>query len=128
MNRWIIAFSGLLGACAVILGALGAHLWRTQLAPEMYATFTTALTYLLIHAVALLLVGVLVGQYVGNWWYKVAAILFVFGILLFSGGLILRSVTGLTHYGRFAPIGGVALILGWLTISLGGIFSRTKLS
>jgi uncharacterized membrane protein YgdD (TMEM256/DUF423 family) len=128
MNRWIIAFSGALGACAVGLGALGAHLWRSQLPPETYATLTMAITYMVVHAVVVLGVGILVGQFANNRWFKAAALLLMLGIILFSGGLILRSVTGLAEFGHLTPYGGIALILGWLTISLGGIFNQSSSS
>jgi uncharacterized membrane protein YgdD (TMEM256/DUF423 family) len=114
MNRWIIAFSGALGACAVGLGALGAHLWRSQLPPETYATLTMAITYMVVHAVVVLGVGILAGQFANNRWFKAAA--------------ILRSVTGLAEFGHLTPYGGIALILGWLTISLGGIFNQSSSS
>ncbi len=125
MSLWIIAFSGLFGACAVTLGALSAHLWKSQLTPEAYGVLTTALSYLLVHAVVLLLAGILVRQVPGNVWFKISALLFAAGIILFCGGLILRSVTGLAELARGAPYGGIALIFGWLTIGLGGIVWRS---
>jgi uncharacterized membrane protein YgdD (TMEM256/DUF423 family) len=56
-----------------------------------------------------------------NLWFKLAGAFLVVGIVLFSGGLILRSVTGNVLFGQFAPIGGSTLILGWMAIAIGGM-------
>jgi uncharacterized membrane protein YgdD (TMEM256/DUF423 family) len=49
---------------------------------------------------------------------KLTTALFASGILLFSGSCYLAALTGNRKNGRFAPIGGTALILGWLSLVL----------
>ena len=126
MNNWIIALSGVFGATGVVLGAVGSHVLKTQLSQQGFDLFNTAITYLLMHAVVLLLVGVIIGLYVENLWFKIAAGLFVVGIILFCGGLILRTTLNFTVLGSLAPIGGSALIFGWLALCVGGFANRGK--
>ena len=40
-------------------------------------------------------------------------ILFIIGILLFSGSLIVLAITGIKWFGVITPIGGTLFILGW---------------
>jgi len=43
-------------------------------------------------------------------------ILFVSGIVIFSGTLYLIPLTGLRWLGAITPIGGTALIAGWISL------------
>jgi uncharacterized membrane protein YgdD (TMEM256/DUF423 family) len=48
---------------------------------------------------------------------QLPAILLSVGILLFSGSLYILVLTGLRWMGAITPIGGVALIAGWLLLA-----------
>ena len=61
-----VFLGGLLAGLAVGLGAIGAHALKTQLTPEQLETFHTAVHYQMIHAVGLVLVGLL-NHYQRNW-------------------------------------------------------------
>jgi uncharacterized membrane protein YgdD (TMEM256/DUF423 family) len=121
MSNWLVAFSGLFGALGVISGALGSHALKTRLPASDLEVFNTAVIYLLVHSAVLLGCGVALNANEANLWLKLAGAFLVVGIVLFPGGLILRSVTGDTLFGQFAPIGGSALILGWVAIAIGGM-------
>ena len=43
---------------------------------------------------------------------------FIIGILIFSGSLYALSLTGIKWLGAIAPIGGAALIIGWLSLAI----------
>jgi uncharacterized membrane protein YgdD (TMEM256/DUF423 family) len=103
-----------LGFLAVALGAFGAHGLRARLggAVEMWKT---AALYHLLHAVALLAVA-LVGERVRA---KAAVCwLFIAGIVLFSGSLYLLALTGYSWLGPITPLGGAALLAGWLVLAI----------
>ncbi len=121
MSNWLLTFSGLFGALGVISGALGSHVLKTRLPAADLEVFNTAVIYLLVHSAVLLGCGVALSANEANLWFKLAGAFLVVGIVLFSGGLILRSVTGNVLFGQFAPIGGSALILGWVAIAIGGM-------
>ncbi|MFT4562313.1 MAG: uncharacterized membrane protein YgdD (TMEM256/DUF423 family) [Gammaproteobacteria bacterium] len=126
MNHWIIAASGLFGASGVVLGALGAHLWKPQLGAQALDVFNTGLIYLLVHAGVLLMVGLLIDRYDRNIWFKLAAVLFTAGIILFCGALLTGTVLETRIFARFAPYGGASLIFAWLALALGGIVNNRK--
>jgi uncharacterized membrane protein YgdD (TMEM256/DUF423 family) len=47
-----------------------------------------------------------------------SATLLLIGILVFCGSLYLLSVTGLRWLGAVTPIGGMAFIIGWITLAV----------
>jgi len=52
---------------------------------------------------------------------RAAAMLFLIGILLFSGSLYLLALTGMTALGFITPIGGVAFVAGWILLALAAL-------
>ena len=58
MKTWIIVGS-LLAALAVILGAFGAHWLKARFSPEDLAIFETGVRYHIIHALSIILIGIL---------------------------------------------------------------------
>jgi len=99
----------------VVAGALGAHVGDE--AAER--TVATAVRYQMWHALALLAVAWLVTTPQARF-ARIAGLLFVAGIVLFSGSLYLWSATGWRQITVVTPIGGVALILGWLDLAFAG--------
>lgn len=117
--KLFVVLGALLAALGVALGAYGAHALRARLAPELLAVYQTAAQYHVWHALGLLAVGLLCNILPANGWLKASGWLFVLGIVLFSGSLYLLAVTGTRWLGAVTPLGGSALILGWLALALG---------
>lgn len=112
----LIMLGSLLAALGVMLGAFGAHALKARVTPEMLEVWQTAVFYHLVHALAVLLVALLavrLGASVG--WI---AMLFIAGILLFSGSLYALVLTGMRPLGMITPIGGVLFIAGWLWLAV----------
>lgn len=98
---------------AVVLGAFGAHALKTRLSAELMAVYQTGIHYHLIHALGLLLVGLLATQLPASAYLRWSGWLMMAGIALFSGSLYALSVTGLRWLGAITPVGGMAFILAW---------------
>jgi uncharacterized membrane protein YgdD (TMEM256/DUF423 family) len=126
MSNWLIGLSGVFGSIGVAAGAVGSHMLKARIPAADLEVFNTAVMYLLIHSAVLLGCGVALNANASNLWFKLAGALLAMGIFLFSGGLILRSATGNALFGQLAPIGGSALILGWVAIGIGGIVISGK--
>ncbi len=97
---------------SVALGAFGAHMLKSRLTPEMLEIFQTGIKYHMIHALGLLLVGVM-----GFWMQKLvfmqwAGWLLLAGIVLFSGSLYILSITGIRWFGAITPLGGLCFLAG----------------
>jgi len=114
-----LVLTALLGALGVVLGALGAHALEAKLTASQLATWETAAKYQLIHVVALL--AILLH---GSDKLKLPAIMFLIGIVLFSGSLYLLSVKDVLALGSLTkiigpitPLGGLTLLVGWLTLA-----------
>ncbi len=116
--------STLAGSTAVILGALGAHALKSRLVASGHVdAWRTAALYHAVHAVAL--VAALAIAHQANVhgdarmlkaWRRVA-IAWLAGIVLFSGSLYGLSLGAPSWLGPVTPLGGIALILGWLLIA-----------
>jgi uncharacterized membrane protein YgdD (TMEM256/DUF423 family) len=117
--RLLIQLAAILGGLGVAIGAFGAHALRPMLeASQRFDTFETAVRYQFYHALALLGIGVLwtarpelrsLGTTGGLW---------LGGVVLFSGSLYLLCFTGITKLGAVAPIGGLLLLGGWVSLLL----------
>jgi uncharacterized membrane protein YgdD (TMEM256/DUF423 family) len=118
-QRNTLLFGGVFGCTAVMLGAFGAHaLKETLSATGRIDTYELAVKYQFYHALALLLAGVLMGQF-GSKFLRHAALSFSLGILFFSGSLYILSFTGQKILGAVTPFGGVFFIIGWILLILG---------
>ncbi|RIK91852.1 MAG: DUF423 domain-containing protein [Proteobacteria bacterium] len=109
-----IRVAAVIGALGVVAGAFGAHALRARLEPAQLAAWQTAVHYQLFHAVALLALGLhasATGRPLGA-----APWLFVFGIALFSGSIYGLSLGGPRWLGPVTPVGGLALIAGWVAL------------
>lgn len=112
MDKTFLLIGALAGFLAVALGAFGAHGLRARLSPEMLAVFETGVRYHVCHALAIVLVALILGRMDG-WLVRTAGWMFTAGIVLFSGSLYLLALTGVTILGAVTPVGGLAFLLGW---------------
>ena len=115
-----VFLGGLLAALAVGLGAIGAHALKTRLTPEQLETFHTAAHYQMIHAIGLVLVGLL-SLYQRNRLFDVAAWAMLVGIILFSGFLFAWLATGWKCFVYPVPVGGISFMIGWMALAIGAL-------
>lgn len=116
MSGRLLALAALWGAVGVALGAFGAHALEGQLRPERLATFETAVRYHLIHALAAGLAASLGSRVRGA---PIAATLLLAGSAVFAGSLYALVATDAGVFGAIAPVGGAAMIAGWLALAWG---------
>jgi uncharacterized membrane protein YgdD (TMEM256/DUF423 family) len=111
--NWTLV-GALWGFLAVALGAFGAHGLRPELGEQAHGWWKTAALYHSIHALALLLVGVL--QLHGAR-VEAAGWAFLVGSLVFSGTLYAMTLGAPRWLGAITPIGGLSLLTGWLLLA-----------
>jgi len=116
-HRVALGWAGFLGATGVVAGAFGAHALKGVLeAAGMREVWETAVRFQLVHAAALL-------GFAG--WVRAspkpegrcaawAVGLWVAGAALFSGSLYALALGGPRWLGAATPLGGAALIAGWV--------------
>lgn len=121
MAKLFLIVGSVLGATGVMIGAFGAHALKNLLESSgRLETFETAVKYQFYHALALILLGILMNQQ-EHAFYQYSGYSFVFGTLIFSGSLYILCLTGITKFGMITPIGGLLLIIGWLLMMMGVI-------
>ncbi len=109
-----ISVAAISGALAVVAGAFGAHGLKARLEPAQLDSWVTATQYHLLHSVVLLALALFAAHSGRS--IRLPAGLFSAGMLLFSGSIYLLVLTKLRWLGPVTPIGGLLLILGWLSL------------
>ncbi|MCI4643921.1 MAG: DUF423 domain-containing protein [Hyphomonadaceae bacterium] len=112
----LVSASASLGFIGVALGAFGAHALDGKLSPEAEGWWQTATLYVLVHTVGALAVG-LSGRSGLLAWGGWSLIL---GALVFSGTLYAMALGAPRWFGAITPLGGIAFLMGWALIGLGG--------
>lgn len=123
-HRFPLLAAGLFGATGVGLGAFGAHSLRAALTElGTRDRWETAVFYQLVHTVALFAAATWLknGSSGAVAW---AARCWAVGIVLFSGGLYIMSVTTaapLWFKIAVPPLGGTAFIIGWVLVGIAAL-------
>lgn len=112
-GKYLLA-AGLGGFVAVAAGAAGTHALADDHARMLV---DLASRYLLLHAAALLGLAHFGRAGTGGWLVETAFWLFLAGMLLFGGGLLVSATIGLGPFGWIVPVGGTAFMLGWLVVA-----------
>ena len=115
-RRCVLA-GALLMALGVLLGAFGAHVLQSQLEPRRFASFQAGVQYHALHALGLLLVGLVArasGETVRLRW---SARLMLAGIAFFCGSIYLMTAGAPRWLGMVAPVGGVSFIAAWALLA-----------
>ena len=121
MHKGFLITAFFVGALAVAFGAFGAHALKELVSQRVIVTFETAVKYQFYHLFALIIAGILYKDY-KNKWMLAAGWLFITGLILFCVSLYMLCLVqatvqpGFKWLGLVTPLGGVAFILGWLSM------------
>lgn len=119
MQKIFLILGSVFGGIAVMIGAFGAHaLKKTLESSGRLETFETAVKYQFYHALALVLLGILMFN-LKHHFFSYAGYSFTLGIVVFSGSLYALSLSGITKLGMITPIGGLLFIVGWFFLLYG---------
>ena len=113
---WLV-IAALNGALAVAFGAFAAHGLSQQLDAHALGIFETGARYHMYHALAMGLAA-LAKQSAGARAAAWSAVLFLTGIILFSGSLYALALTGQRLFAFVTPVGGVSFLAGWIMLGL----------
>ncbi len=122
MKRSLLLLGSLFAFFGVALGAFGAHGLKSYLAPDMLAIFETAVRYQMYHVFGIFIAAVLADSIPAA---GTAGRLFGAGIVLFSGSLMVLSLTGIRTFGLVTPFGGLCFLAGWSLLGY-GVFKMKK--
>jgi uncharacterized membrane protein YgdD (TMEM256/DUF423 family) len=119
-DKTILALIALSGFTAVALGAFGAHGLKPYLTEYQRTIFDKGISYQFYHTLAAL-AAYLFYQTRGTRLFSTASLLFLIGVVFFSGSLYLLAMADLLHFptaiaGPMTPIGGLFFLAGWATL------------
>jgi uncharacterized membrane protein YgdD (TMEM256/DUF423 family) len=113
-----LAIAGILLALATVFGAFGAHALKAQLSPDRLQVYETAVRYHFFNALGLIGIGLTL-RFVDAPAVRWAAVLVLIGVVLFSGSLYALTFGAPRPFGVVTPVGGLALIAGWICYAAG---------
>lgn len=120
-NKHLLTLGAVLAGSGVALGAFAAHGLKATLSTPLLEVFQTGVNYQFIHALALLICGVMLRmantEKAQKYFFR-AAICFIIGIFCFSGSLYALALTGVKWFGPVTPLGGVLFMGGWVMFAL----------
>jgi uncharacterized membrane protein YgdD (TMEM256/DUF423 family) len=115
--RILFGVGALLAALAVGAGAFGAHALAARLEPARLVTWETAARYHMYGAIAVVLVALAAARWPSGLMHA-AGWLLVGGTLVFGGTVYALALGAPRWLGAVTPLGGLALIAGWLLAAL----------
>ncbi len=118
ISQIFLSLGAILGCLSVVAGAFGSHALRERISERALLIFETGARYQMYHALALLVVALLLSRsdspppaLLASGW------LFIIGIAIFSGSLYALSLTDIKFLGAITPIGGAAFLAGWVALA-----------
>lgn len=114
---WLIAGS-LAMLVGLMLAAATGHGTDGNMSAASRHALDTARELLLIHALALVAVGLAQSRNGRNRLMDAAAMAFLAGIVMFPGAIHAAHLLGLDAVRPFIPVGGMAFMLGWALFAL----------
>ncbi len=121
MIQLFITLAAILGGLSVAAGAFATHALKTRLSDRALEIFETAARYQMYHAIALLVVALLLSRSESQPALVATGWAFIVGIIIFSGSLYALSLTDIKILGAITPLGGAAFIVGWLCLAYAGL-------
>lgn len=125
VDRMLVLVGSVLGLTAIVAGTFAAHVVPDYLDDRAMATFATAVRYHTYSSLATLAAAWVWSRWPGRM-PMLAGWMFVIGALLFSGSLYILVSTGAKWLGMVAPIGGSAMIVGWLLLAMSPFASTSE--
>ncbi len=117
MSNRIVSIAAINAFIAIAAGAFAAHGLKHYLSAGNIAIFHTAAYYQMVHALALLFIGVLNKIEPRRELDIIARFMFV-GIILFSGSLYALALTQVKWLGFITPIGGLCFLIAWFYLAI----------
>ena len=130
-NAWLVLGCWLAGL-TVVLGAFGAHGLQGALEDAVedpaknLKNWETGSRYMMYHSIGIIIAGLGISIFGRKKSFQIAGVLFLKGIILFSGLLYTLALTDIKILGAIVPIGGLSMIIGWIVLGMGFISSNAK--
>ncbi|MCY0900369.1 MAG: DUF423 domain-containing protein [Firmicutes bacterium] len=117
--RSMLVIAIVVAGLGVALGAFGAHGLKRRVPEEAVKIYHTGVQYQLTHALAMILVASLVPRWISETSGMWVDLLFLLGVILFSGSLYALTLGWLKgRWGLITPVGGLFFLAGWTLLAV----------
>lgn len=126
MMNIILLLGAMLGLTSVMMAAFADHYLALHLSVIMLTKIATAVKYHQLYAVLITMLGIAIPLQTTPSMRKglqCAAMIFIIGLLCFSGGIYSAVILGIGQLIYLTPLGGILLMLAWVVMAGVGIFS-----
>jgi uncharacterized membrane protein YgdD (TMEM256/DUF423 family) len=101
----------------VALGAFGAHGLQDFVTPRQLESYRTGVTYQQVHALGLVLLGLVARATPPTPLLRWSAWLLVAGIVFFCGSIYAMTAGAPRWFGAVAPVGGLSFMAAWALLA-----------
>ncbi len=109
MNRLLLC-GAVLGLISVIMGALSDHAF--DLTPEKAESLETAIRYNMVYAALIIALAIAPTERR----LHIPGLVFALGAFLFSFSIYMALITNILQFTYIAPLGGLTIMIGWITL------------
>lgn len=113
----VLLVGSILGLSSIMMAAYVDHGLALYLSGKALNSVSTAVRYHQFYAIIVSMIGLILPIQINyrykSWLIRVAC-LFITGTILFSGSIYASVVLNIPGILYFTPIGGVALVIGWI--------------
>lgn len=124
ISRVFILIAGLSLMVVTQLSAYGFHGLEGKVPVESIRAWEWAVEIQSYHSLGLVLIALLLSHAQGSILLRIAGGLMVIGVVLFSGSTYAEILGAPEAIGSVAPLGGAAIMLGWLLTAIAGFRAR----
>jgi uncharacterized membrane protein YgdD (TMEM256/DUF423 family) len=124
MYRFWLAAGAINMLLALMVAAAVGHRLEGEFVPVIRNIFDTAREMHFVHALALVAVGIVSAQFGRKLLIDLAGFAFLAGIVFFCGGIYAAFGPSAAQVKPLIPVGGVALMGGWVLFGLGALFLK----
>jgi uncharacterized membrane protein YgdD (TMEM256/DUF423 family) len=123
-SKIFIVIGCLLLSVANGLAAFGFHVSPDILPPEELQNWFWAVDMQYYFGGGLIALGILIKVLGASWFFRIAGVLMVLGLMIFAGLLYIQALTDYVSPTNTVPTGGQMLIFSWLFVAIGVIRAK----
>lgn len=124
MYRLWLSTGALSMLTALAFASATGHALKGDFVPVLRQILDTAREVHFVHSLALIAVGIVSAQFGRKLLIDLAGIAFLAGIVCFCGGIYLAFGPSAANVKPLIPVGGVALMLGWILFAAGSLMLK----
>lgn len=124
----ILILGALLGFFSVAFGAYAEHGLREAVTDEQFRYLMTAVRYNQVNSVAIITIGLALqsGKFASIPAFFWSGLFFIIGTMLFSFSIYVSVSFDIPRLLNITPIGGIIIMIAWLTLTFAAVMVRRK--